>query len=49
MGDVPASAEELQGMLRPCPADELEAHPVALTVSDVHKEGAGLLEPSMDR
>jgi putative SOS response-associated peptidase YedK len=40
-----ADLGELRGLLAPCPASDLEAHPVSARVNDVRNEGPELVAP----
>lgn len=45
LGEQPAEAERLLGLLRPFPGDRLEMFAVGPAVNDVRRDEAGMLEP----
>jgi putative SOS response-associated peptidase YedK len=44
LGEVPASGDALQGLLRPFPADLMEAHMIGPRIGDVKNDDAALIE-----
>ena len=48
LGDAPATPEALIALMKPFPADQMEAYPVGFGVSKVGNEGAALLEPVVE-
>ena len=45
LGDEPSTSEVLKAILKPFPAEQMEAYPVGFAVSKIGNEGAVLLEP----
>ncbi len=45
LGDEPSTPEVLKAILKPFPAEQMEAYPVGFGVSKAGSEGAVLLEP----
>lgn len=45
LGESEATPEQLRAMLRPCPAEDMEAVKVSVKVNNAKNEGAGILEP----
>jgi putative SOS response-associated peptidase YedK len=46
LGEDEASQEELLAMLRPAPAESMEAFPVGAAVGNVRNKSATLIEPA---
>jgi putative SOS response-associated peptidase YedK len=46
LGEQPASAAELQALLKPLPAERMRAYPVSTKVSSVKNDEPGLLAPT---
>jgi putative SOS response-associated peptidase YedK len=47
LGQEPASADELQALLKPFPAERMRAYSVSSRVNSVKNDDAGLIEPMM--
>jgi putative SOS response-associated peptidase YedK len=47
LGETVASADELQALLRPFPAERMRAYPIGTRVNSVKNDDAGLIEPMM--
>jgi putative SOS response-associated peptidase YedK len=45
LGQRPVTTNELQAMLRPYPANEMEAVKIGLRIGNVRNDGAALVEP----
>jgi putative SOS response-associated peptidase YedK len=44
LGEVPARSDELQALLRPYPAERMEAHEIGPRIGNVKNDDAGLIE-----
>ena len=44
LGEVPASSDALQALLRPFPAERMEAHMIGPEIGNVRNDNAGLIE-----
>ena len=44
LGETPAATEQLQGLLRPFPAERMEAHMIGSQIGNVRNDNAGLIE-----
>jgi putative SOS response-associated peptidase YedK len=44
LGEVTATADELRALLRPFPAERMEAHMVGLRIGNVKNDDAALIE-----
>jgi len=45
LGEESTSSEELLAMLRPYPAEHMQAYPIGAKVGNVNNEGLELIEP----
>jgi putative SOS response-associated peptidase YedK len=46
--DPDATEPEIRALLRPCPAEWIDLHPVERLVNDVRRDGPDLIEPARD-
>jgi putative SOS response-associated peptidase YedK len=49
LGEAPATGDELQALLKPFPAEHMQAHEVGQRIGNVKNEDAGLIEPPVER